>query len=387
MTSAPPADLHLVVRRRCAELALEVNADNIAAVLRDVAPLMSHAARLATVNDILLQFEGMGPLAAILADPDVTDVVVNSFDQVWIDRGQGMERVPCGWQDESHLRNFAIRLASLANRRLDEAVPWVDARLANGIRLHAIIPPLSVNGTSISLRVPSLKTLTLERLVHLGAMSPAGASTLKQVVRAGLSFVVCGGTGSGKTTVLNAMLAQVPDEDRIVVIEDSTELSIDHPHVVSLASRAANVEGVGEVTMRTLVRQALRMRPDRLIVGEVRGVEVVDVLAAFNTGHEGGAVTIHANSAQSVPIRFETLGFMANLPSHATHAQVAGGIDVIVELGRSVTGKRQARALHVLSLNSAGMTVVAPALDLVTDQEFEPGFDHLQNLLDRGAPS
>jgi len=220
--------------------------------------------------------------------------------------------------------------------------------------------------------------MTLDHLVQLGSLSHQGAVLLKQIVQSGASFVVCGGTGSGKTTVLNAMLSHVPTDKRIVVIEDSTELAIKHPHVVSLAARPANVEGVGEVTMRTLVRQALRMRPDRLIVGEVRGVEVADLLTAFNTGHEGGAVTIHSNSAQTVPARFEALGFMAGLTREAIHAQLVGGLQVVIDLGRLSSGQRQMRAVHVLEQDISGLAVVIPAIDLITGAQSQPGYDILQ---------
>jgi len=358
---------------------LEITADNLAQLLREISPVMSHAQRLDIVDEILLAFDGMGPLAPLLLKPGLTDIMVNSCKDVWIDCGTGMQKVDCSWGDEAALRNFAIRLAGLAHRRLDDAVPWVDARLPNGLRLHAVIPPLSIHGTAISLRIPALETMTLDHLVQLGSLSQQGAVLLKQIVQSGASFVVCGGTGSGKTTVLNAMLSHVPTDKRIVVIEDSTELAIKHPHVVSLAARPANVEGVGEVTMRTLVRQALRMRPDRLIVGEVRGVEVADLLTAFNTGHEGGAVTIHSNSAQTVPARFEALGFMAGLTREAIHAQLVGGLQVVIDLGRLSSGQRQLRAVHVLEQDTSGLAVVIPAVDLVTGAQSQPGYDILQS--------
>ena len=382
MISGLQPDLHLAIRRICVQEELEVNAQNLAQVLRDVVPVMPHARRLEIVEEILLAFDGMGPLSALLLQPNLTDIVVNACDDVWIDCGTGMQKVDCSWPDEAALRNFAIRLAGLARRRLDEAVPWVDARLPNGLRLHAVIPPLSVRGTTISLRVPALETMTLERLVQLDSISPQGSITLQQIVRCGLSFVVCGGTGSGKTTVLNAMLAHVPDDKRVLVIEDSMELAINHPHVVSLTSRPANVEGVGEVTMRTLVRQALRMRPDRLIVGEVRGVEVADLLTAFNTGHEGGAVTIHANSAQTVPARFEALGYMAGLPREAINAQLVGGLQVVIELARLDKGKRIVKSVNVLEQDVSGRAFVLPAMDLRTGATTSPGCEILQSYLE-----
>lgn len=382
MISRLPSDLHLAVRQECVQQGLDVTAENLADVLRKVSPVMPHAQRLEIVSEILLAFDGMGPLAHLLLEPNLTDIVVNSFDDVWIDCGAGMQQVTSGWTDEASLRNFAIRLAGLAQRRLDDAVPWVDARLPNGLRLHAVIPPLSVHGTTISLRVPALETMTLSRLVELGSVSHEGSLLLMQIVKSGTSFVVCGGTGSGKTTVLNAMLAHVPVDKRILVIEDSTELAINHPHVVSLTSRAANIEGAGEVTMRTLVRQALRMRPDRLILGEVRGVEIADLLTAFNTGHEGGAVTIHSNSAQTVPARFEALGFMAGLPREAIHAQLVGGVQVIIDLERMANGERRLKSVNVLQQDASGQAFVLPAVNLITGARSSPGFNILQNYLE-----
>jgi pilus assembly protein CpaF len=225
--------------------------------------------------------------------------------------------------------------------------------------------------------------MTLDHLVQLKSLSHNGATILKQIVTAGVSFVVCGGTGSGKTTILNAMLSHVPADKRILVIEDSTELLINHPHVVSLTSRPANAEGIGEVTMRMLVRQALRMRPDRMVVGEVRGVEVADLLTAFNTGHEGGAVTIHSNSAQTVPARFEALGFMAGLPREAIHAQLVGGVQTVIDLDRLQTGQRIVRSVNVLHQDERGRAVVIPAVDLNTDERSLPGYDILRDYLEK----
>ena len=382
MTTGLQSDLHLAVRQKCVQDALTLSAENIAQVLREIVPIMPQSERLQIVEEVLLAFDGMGPLADLLLLPNLTDIVVNSYQEVWIDCGSGLQKVDCTWSDETALRNFAIRLAGLAHRRLDDAVPWVDARLPNGLRMHAVIPPLSVGGTTISLRVPALETITLERLVELGSITQDGATLLRQIVRSGVSFVVSGGTGSGKTTVLNAMLAHVPIDKRILVIEDSTELSISHPHVVSLASRPANIEGAGEVTMRTLVRQALRMRPDRLIVGEVRGVEVADLLTAFNTGHEGGAVTIHANSAHTVPARFEALGFMAGLSREAIHAQLVGGVQAVIELGRLNSGQRAVRSVNVFQQDDSGRATVIPAIDFCTGVSSQPGYEILQHHLE-----
>src|SRR5690606_25793729 len=221
------------------------------------------------------------------------------------------------------------RLAGSAGRRLDDASPYVDARLPDGARLHAVLAPVSTRGTCLSLRVPPRRAFSLEELTRVGSLTADGAALLRRMVGAKLAFLVSGGTGSGKTTLLSALLSLVPPAERLVLVEDSRELAPDHPHVVQLEARPPNSEGAGEITVRTLVRQALRMRPDRLVVGEVRGAEVVDLLAALNTGHEGGCGTIHANSAAEVPARVEALGIAAGFSRAAVHSQLAAAVHAI----------------------------------------------------------
>jgi pilus assembly protein CpaF len=304
---------------------------------------------------------GLGALDPLLGDPEVTDVLVNAPDEVWLDRGAGLVRAPVAFADEATVRQLAVRLASRAGRRLDDATPYVDARLPGGQRLHAVIPPLSVRGTTISLRIPSRRRFAVADLVTSGSIGAEGAAWLGALVRSRAAFLVSGGTGSGKTSVLGALLGAVPEHERIVVVEDTCELDPEHPHVVSLEARPANLEGQGEIPLRTLVRQALRMRPDRLVVGEVRGAEVVDLLAAMNTGHEGGCGTVHANSAAAVPDRLAALALAAGMTLAGVHAQVGAGLEVVVHLARQPDGTRVVAELGVVARGVDG-TEVQPAL-------------------------
>jgi pilus assembly protein CpaF len=282
-----------------------------------------------------------------VADESVTDVLVNGDGTVWLDRGDGLERSPVRLPDPSAARRLAVRLAGQAGRRLDESQPWVDGLLPGGIRLHAVLPPLVETGAHLSLRIGRVAAPSLSVLRVRGMFTAEVETLLAAVVRARRSFVVSGGTGSGKTTLLAAMLALVSSGERIVVVEDVRELSVDHPHVVRLQGRAPNVEGRGGVTLVDLVRQALRMRPDRLVVGEVRGAEVREMLAALNTGHDGGCGTVHANAAQDVPARFEALGALAGLGRDAVRTQLASALEVVVHLERT-GGTRLVSSLSVL---------------------------------------
>lgn len=276
---------------------------------------------------------GAGPLDAYLLEEGVTDVAVNGDGGVWVDRGDGMTRVALDLPPPQ-VRVLALRLAALAGRRLDEAAAYVDGLLPSGTRLHAILPPLVPDGPHITLRVPARRVRSLPDLVALGMLDAPLADVLARLVRRRISFVVSGGTGAGKTTLLASLLGLCSPDERLVLVEDVRELVVDHPHVVHLEGRAPNVEGAGEVTLQTLVRQALRMRPDRLVVGEVRGAEVREMLAAMNTGHEGGCGTVHANAAADVVARFEALGALAGLSRAAVHAQFASAVQVVVHVRR-----------------------------------------------------
>ena len=268
----------------------------------------------------------LGPLSALLDDPRTSDVLVNGTGTVWVDRGQGVQPAGVSLADARSARRLAVRLAALSGQRLDESCPFVDGLLPGGVRLHALLPPLVEDGPHISLRIPRRRVPDLPDLQRWGMVDDLGAQVLRAVVASRSSFLVTGGTGSGKTTLLAAMLGLVQDRERIVVVEDVRELRVDHPHVVHLQGRANNVEGRGEVTLTTLVRQSLRMRPDRVVVGEVRGAEVRELLTALNTGHEGGAGTLHANAARDVLSRFEALGALAEMSPAAVHAQLASAM-------------------------------------------------------------
>jgi pilus assembly protein CpaF len=307
-------------------------------------------------RDVEAELHGAGPLEALLAMPGITDVLVNAPDAVWIDRGHGMERAAVTFVDDAAVRRLAQRLAASAGRRLDDAMPYADAVLPDGTRLHAVLPPL-VECTTISLRVLARRPHDLGGLVALGAMPPQIADVLRAVVAARLAFVVTGGTGTGKTTLLGALLGEIPTSERVLVIEDAPELVVAHPHVVRLVARAANVEGAGAIGLRELVRQALRMRPDRLVVGEFRGAEMVELLVALNTGHEGSGATLHANSAADVPARFTALGALAGLPAAAVTSLVASAVDVVVHLRRGSDARRAVAEIGVLSRTADELAV------------------------------
>lgn len=282
---------------------------------------------------------GLGVLDPLVEDERVTDVLVNGDGSVWVDRGEGVTRADLDVGDADAVRRLATRLSATAGRRLDDAQPWVDGLLPRGIRLHAVLPPLVAGGAHLSLRIPRHRGGGLGALVDLGMATPQQADQLREVVAERRAYVVTGGTGTGKTTLLAALLAEVPAAERLVVVEDVGEIQVGHPHVVRLQARSANTEGAGEVTMVDLVRQALRMRPDRLVVGEVRGAEVRDLLLALNTGHEGGCGTLHANRAEDVPSRIEALGALAGMGREAVRAQMVSALEVVVHL-RRVGGRR-----------------------------------------------
>jgi pilus assembly protein CpaF len=304
---------------------------------------------------------GAGSLQSLLDEPGVTDVVVNGPGSVWVDRGLGLRAVDVDVGDEATLRTLAVRLAAVAGRRLDDSSPCVDARLPDGVRLHAVLPPVSPAGTLLSLRVPRRRAFTLAELVAAASLPPDWVPVLEALVTRRLSFLVSGGTGCGKTTVLAALLGLADPKERIVLVEDSGELAPAHPHVVRLEARHGNTEGAGEVTLEALVRTALRMRPDRIVVGECRGAEVRELLTALNTGHEGGCGTVHANTASDVPARLEALGALAGLDRPAVAAQAASALEVVLHLQRA-GGVRRMSEIAVVRRNASGLLVVEPAL-------------------------
>jgi pilus assembly protein CpaF len=302
--------------------------------------LLDEAALAELSGQLRAELFGAGPLEPVLAEPGVTDVLVNSAEEVYLDRGRGLERAPVRFESDA----VVARLAGQAGRRLDDALPYVDAVLPDGTRLHAILPPLAAHPT-ISLRVLGRRRLDLAQLVRLDAMPEPVAELLTAVVRARFSLLISGGTGTGKTSLLAALLGRADPADRILTIEDAAELAIEHPHVVSLVARTANVEHAGAVGPAELVRQALRMRADRLVVGEFRGPEIVELLAALNTGHSGGAATVHANSVRDVPARLIALAALAGMSRDTLLAQAASALDLLVHVGRDATGQRQVRQI------------------------------------------
>jgi pilus assembly protein CpaF len=343
----------------------------------------AHRAR----SELAAQVLGAGPLEPLLADPEVTDVLVNAGSGVWVDRGDGLTRTDCEVGDEAAVRRLAVRLAGIAGRRLDDTIPYVDGLLPGGVRLHAVLPPIAVEGSHISLRVPRQVAPSLGELARWGMFSPGSRQVLQALVRRRCSFVVSGGTGSGKTTLLGALLGEVDVRERLVIVEDVRELAIVHPHVVRLQSRPANVEGRGEIGLTALVRQSLRMRPDRLVVGEVRGAEVREMLAALNTGHEGGCGTLHANTAADVVARFEALGALAGLGPTAVHAQLLSAVQVVVHLRRS-SGRRFVDTVAVLARGSTGRPEVRSALcsDAAGEMAVGPAWRALAAMLGLATP-
>jgi pilus assembly protein CpaF len=359
MTLAP-AVLDRVRTRLVAQGRPPTEAD-VAQALRDDGVLLGADELLVEAQRVHGELAGAGPLTRLLRDPQVTDVLVTAPDRVWIDRGHGVEPVPVRFADDHAVRRLAQRLAAACGRRLDDSSPYVDARLPDGTRLHAVLAPVSASGTCLSLRVPRRQAFTLADLVAAGSLPATVAPWIAAVVQARLAVLITGGTGTGKTTWLSTLLGLCDPGERLVVVEDSLELAPAHPHVVRLEARPPNLEGAGAVTMRDLVRQSLRMRPDRIVVGEVRGAEIVDLLAALNTGHEGGLATVHANTAADVPARLESLALAAGLDRAAVHAQIAAGIDVVVHLGRDRDGLRRWRSLSVAE-RRRGWTTLTDAL-------------------------
>lgn len=376
MSSGRTADLAAdldAVRDRLARSPGALTPHRVAQALRESGRPVGDAAVLATYEALRRDVVGAGPLEPLLRMPHVTDVLVNGHDRVYLDRGSGLELTDVRLPDEEAVRRLAQRLAALGGRRLDDATPYVDLRLPDGTRLHAVLAPLARPGTLVSLRVPRPRTFTLDELVELGTLSPGAARVLLAVVESRIAFLISGGTGSGKTALLAALLSRVDPEERIVLVEDASELRPDHPHVVALEGRPANVEGAGAVEVRTLVRQALRMRPDRLVVGEVRGGEVVDLLAALNTGHEGGCGTLHANSAVDVPARVEALALAAGLGREAAHSQLSSAVHAVLHLARGPDGRRRLRQVAVPERGSDGLVTMVPALDVGEDGATRPG--------------
>ena len=345
---------------------------------QESALLLDSGARSQLSGQLAAELTGAGPLEGLLAGAGVTDVLVNAPDQVWLDRGAGLERAPVRFDSDAAVRRLATRLATQAGRRLDDAAPYVDAVLPDGTRLHAILPPL-VGHPTLSLRVLARRSWTLADLVASAALPSEVAELLAALVQARLTLLISGGTGTGKTTLLAALLGTVSPAERIITIEDTAELAVRHPHTVALLARSANVEGAGAVELRELVRQALRMRADRLVVGEFRGAEIVELLAALNTGHSGGAATVHANSVADVPARLVALAALGGMSAVALQAQAASALDVLVHIRRDRAGLRR---IEQLALWPAESLTVEPSLIWTRTAGAGPAAGTVRALLD-----
>jgi len=349
------------VRERLAAESSPLLPDVVAAAIRaESGGLLGDTEVLRNLRVLQTELTGAGILEPLLCGSATTDVLVTAPDAVWVDDGSGLRRSSVRFADEAAVRRLAQRLALSAGRRLDEAQPWVDGQLTGlgggefTVRLHAVLPPIAAAGTCLSLRVLRPATQDLTALVAAGAVSAEAAAVLQSIVDARLAFLISGGTGAGKTTLLAALLAAVPATERIVCVEDAAELAPAHPHLIRLVARGANVEGAGEVTVRDLVRQALRMRPDRIVVGEVRGAEVVDLLAALNTGHDGGAGTVHANNPAEVPARMEALAAPGGLDRAALHSQLGAAVQVLLHVARDRAGNRRLDEIALLRRTADG---------------------------------
>ncbi|KAA6184701.1 CpaF family protein [Thiohalocapsa marina] len=335
-------DLSLVGTLDDNEARRQIHETCVTLMEQDVAPF-PQTTRQRIIRDIQDEILGLGPLEPLLKDPTVSDILVNGPNKVYIERRGKLEQAPVFFDSERHLMTIIDRIVSRVGRRIDEASPMVDARLADGSRVNAIIPPLAIDGPSLSIRRFPSDRLTMQRLIDLQALTRTMAQVLSAAVRARLNILISGGTGSGKTTLLNVLSAEIPPSERVITIEDSAELQLQQPHVVRLETRPPNIEGRGEVTQRDLVRNSLRMRPDRIVLGEIRGAEAMDMLQAMNTGHEGSLATIHANTPRDALSRVESMVAMTglNLPARAVRSQIASALDILVQLERHEDGARR----------------------------------------------
>lgn len=377
------------VRERLAVEQAPLRAGVVADAIRaESGGLLGDTEVLSSMRILQTELTGAGILDPLLRGEGTTDVLVTGPDAVWVDDGNGLRRSLIRFPDEESVRRLAQRLALAAGRRLDESQPWVDGQLSclgeDSVRLHAVLPPVAAAGTCISLRVLRPARQDLAALIAAGAITGPAVELLERVIAGRLAFLICGGTGAGKTTLLSAALGAVAAHERIVCVEDAPELAPRHPHVVKLVARGANIEGVGQVTVRDLVRQALRMRPDRIVVGEVRGAEVVDLLTALNTGHDGGAGTVHANSAAEVPARLEALAGLGGLDRAALHSQLAAAVQVVLQVGRDRAGYRRLTEIAVLRRGSDGLVAAHTAWH--ADHGFGAGAQALTATLDERSP-
>jgi pilus assembly protein CpaF len=303
------------------------------------------------VQEILDEVLGLGPLEPFLKDASVSDILVNTYDQVFVERFGRLELTQAKFKDDSHLVRIIQKIVSAVGRRVDESQPWVDARLADGSRVNALLPPCAVDGPLLSIRKFAEKPFTMEALIENATITPQMANLLEIIVQSRLNVLISGGTGTGKTTLLNAMSSMISNKERIVTIEDTAELQLQQEHVGRMETRPPNMEGEGEVNQRDLVKNSLRMRPDRIIVGEVRGPEVIDMLQAMNTGHDGSMTTVHANAARDALTRLENMTAMSgfNVSTSALRAQIASALEIVVQLRRFADGSRRIVSIQELT--------------------------------------
>ncbi len=320
-------------------------------VIQDEAIPISLQARERIIKLVEDEIMGLGPLEPLLADKTISDILINGADKVYVERFGRLEMTDVRFDSNAQLTNIIDRIVSGVGRRIDESSPMVDARLKDGSRVNAIIPPLAIDGPMVSIRRFSVERMTMNNLIELGTVTPTAAEVLKSIVLGKLNVLISGGTGSGKTTLLNILSGYIPVTERVITIEDSAELQLQQPHVVRLETRPPNIEGKGEISQRDLVRNSLRMRPERIVIGEVRGGEALDMLQAMNTGHEGSLATVHANNPRDALSRIENMVSMTgvNFPSKALRSQVASAIDVVVQVQRQEDGRR--RLVSVQEIN------------------------------------
>jgi pilus assembly protein CpaF len=382
---------HAVIATLGAELfRQDANQDLTERVLRSVTEQLAldrtpltREERRQLVREITDDILGYGPLEPFLRDDTVTEVMVNAFDRIYVERNGKLEKTPAAFVDNAHLLRIIDKIVSQVGRRVDESSPMVDARLPDGSRVNAIIPPLALRGPTVTIRKFSRDPYTMNDLIGFGTITGKAAQFVSACVRGKLNILISGGTGTGKTTTLNALSAFVPNDERIVTIEDAAELQLQQEHVITLESRPPNIEGQGEVRIRELVRNALRMRPDRIIVGEVRGAETLDMLQAMNTGHEGSLTTIHANSSRDALSRLETLVLTAgvDLPLRAIREQISSAFDLLIQISRQVDGSRRiTHVTEVLRMESDVITLQDIFSAHAPDEEHNPSGGRLHGL-------